>query len=102
MKYYSGIVCFTLEHPYPSEIEGERMTIVGYYRNVVIAAENEWSMKDLLETAEKSADLKSEIDWDGSEIAEISHEELSEKSKLAAEIGEGILYKTGRIFFPDR
>ena len=102
MKYYSGIVRYTLEHPFPSEIEGEPMTIVGYYRNIVVAAENEWSMKDLLETAEKSADLKSEIDWDDSEIAEISYEELSEKSQLAAEKGEGILYISGRAFFPDR
>ena len=101
MKYYSGIVRYTLEHPFPSEIEGEP-SMVGYFRNVVVAAENEWSMRDLLETAEMSADPKSEIDWNDSELAEISYEELSEKSRLAAEKGEGILYKTGRIFFPDR
>jgi len=100
MKYYKGCILFMLEEPYVSEDEDGRKTIVGYYRHFTVAAKDERSMMKVCESHGMSPDMKSKIDWTGSEIEEISFESLSVACQLRAEGNEGILYSTGRIFFP--
>jgi hypothetical protein len=100
MRYYKGIVRFILREPYSSEDRGTRQTIVGYFRNVVVAANNEARMKEVLRSHGRLDDMESEVDWAGSELQESNYEDLSKDRKLRAREQEQILYCTGRIFFP--
>jgi hypothetical protein len=100
MRYYKGSVCFMLEKPYVSEALDGRQTIVGYFRNFTVAAKDERSMRQVCESDGMSPDMKSAIDWAESDIQEISYECLSEACQFRADGHEGILYSSGRIFFP--
>lgn len=100
MRYYKGVVRFILKEPYISEDGGKRQEIVGYFRNVVVAANNEARMKELLRSHGNSDDMESEIDWAGSELQETNYDDLSKACQLRALEQEELLYSTGRIFFP--
>jgi hypothetical protein len=100
MQYYKGIARFILKEPFISEDGGKRQTIVGYFRNVIVAAENETRMKEVLRSHGQSDDMESEIDWARSELQASKYEDLSNTCQLRAREKEEILYSTGRIFFP--
>jgi hypothetical protein len=92
MRYYKGIVCFELTQPLISEEEAKGDTMVGFFRNVSVAATNEGGMKEVLASFAKSDEVANEIDWDRTELQECKYEDLSQVAQARARNQEELLF----------
>lgn len=81
----------------PIEVPGEAHA-VGYYRNLGVRCAPE-RLKRVLETEVKD----DTIVWDKTKWSEVAIDELDEivRERTIPVSGEGIWYRSGRLFFPD-
>ena len=98
MQYYHIMGCFRLLTPIEIDDDGDSSLTGGYYRNLAVAADDEVSMKRIVD----GLDSESKVDWGDSTVQALPVETIIGKFnlKLLLPICEGIFYKGARVFFP--